>query len=454
MLNKERGGVNEEQSAPAASRESAGNLTLNERLHLTSKRLCPERSTSVTPPTKKAKEDAEEKTGEGKKRSDEKLETQPFGRKEEKLVDTKEKPDSDEKQRGGAKELAGDSPGPVSVSSPPSVPLRHIDTIVNKHLDTLSSDLQLILQEENIHYSLPQSPHSTSNADATADQHARSHAPISQFSQYVSHCHPSPAVQDYVSSLQDSIDCMLTELDDTWAKPDAALATKVSAFLSSIRATEAKSSTGQVPAADVGASSSQSASRFSDAAHSSNPPASHVTLSVTTSASRSVNKPTNSAVPRRPPDTSPHSHWTPRQSHASEVAHNIRQSQDMSITRTVYCTAAGESSLTGTNCEVAKAPAGTGLPAEPGSSLAPVSGPGPCVDPPPPTAGLSSIINQLQPEMFSNLVEIIKDIKRNSVQFYLHGTEPGDNKDIKVRVHTDQSAQSRSTSALFVCAVP
>lgn len=412
----------------------------------------PERMTSVTPPTKKGKEDPEENTGEGRKRSDEKSETRPFGRKEEKLVDLKQKADRDEKQRGGAKEVADDSLCPLSVSSPPSFPLRHIDTVVDKHLDTLSSELQLILQEENIHYSFPQSPHSTSNTDATADQHARPHAPVSQFSQYVSHYHPSPAVQDYVSSLQDSIDCMLTELDDTWPKTDATLATKVSAFLSSIRATEAKTGTGEVPAADVGASSSRTASQVHKLINSSNPPASHVTLTVTTSASGSVNKPTSSAVHHRC-DTSPQSHWTPQQSHASEITHNIRQSQDTSVTRTVYCTAAGEGGrrLVGTNCEVAlpafsgvaKPLSGTGLPTEPGSGLAPVSGPGPCVDRSPPTTGLSSIINQLQPEMFSNLVEIIKDIKRNSVQFYLHGTVPGDNKDIKVTVHREQPVQRR-----------
>lgn len=421
-----------------------------------STRPAPERITSATPPTKKGKEDAKEQTGEAKKRSDEKSETRPLGRKEEKSVDLKQKADSDKKQKGGANEPAGDSLCPLSVSSPPSAPLRHIDTIVDKHLDTLSAELQLILQGENIHFSFPQSPHSTSNTDASADQPARPHLPMSQFSQYVSPCHPSPAVQDYVSSLQDSIDCMLTELDDARPKTDAALATKVSAFLSSIRAAEAKTGTDEVPAADVGASSSQTASRVhKQAAHSSNPPASHVTLSVTTSASGSVNKQTNSAVHHRPPDTSPHSHWTPPppQSHASEVTHNIRRSQDTGITRTVYCTAAGEGGLARTNCEVAlpafggaaKPLTGTVLPSEPGPSLAPVSGP--CVDLPPPTTGLSSIINQLQPEMFSNLVEIIKDIKRNSVQFYLHGTEPGDNKDIKVTLQREQSVLSRRRNA-------
>ncbi|KAG7222876.1 hypothetical protein CRUP_003405, partial [Coryphaenoides rupestris] len=46
--------------------------------------------------------------------------------------------------------------------------------------------------------------------------------------------------------------------------------------------------------------------------------------------------------------------------------------------------------------------------------------------PVPPPAALSTLISQLQPEVFSSLVEIIKDVKRNSLQFYVHSCEPED----------------------------
>ncbi|XP_050930559.1 LOW QUALITY PROTEIN: protein TASOR [Lates calcarifer] len=46
--------------------------------------------------------------------------------------------------------------------------------------------------------------------------------------------------------------------------------------------------------------------------------------------------------------------------------------------------------------------------------------------PAPPATALSSLISQLQPEVFNSLVEIIKDVRKNSLQFYLHSTEPGD----------------------------
>lgn len=425
---------------------------------------------------------------------EEETETQPFEnvqkRREEEaaevkqveeVVEMKHAVDGDKEQKGEAKELVGGSLLSPSVSSPPSCPLRHVDRIVDKHLGDFSSEIQLVLQGESIHYSFPQSPHSTSNTDATAIQHTLPHTPISHFSQYVSFYNPCPPVQDYVSSLQDSIDSMLTELDDAWpshkpatdlTKTDAALASKVSAFVSSIRAAKTKTSTsdgdgdglgGEMTAADVGASVSQTPvpsrggevwqphtlKQFPDAANNRNPPASHVTLSVTTSASGSVYKTTNTAVHHPPPNMSPQSHWKPQQSHTPEITHSIRQTQENSITRTVHCTAAVEG-LAGTSCEVAL-PGFSGAskpltepfhPSEPASNLAPVSVPGPRLGPSHPATALSSLISQLRPEVFNNLVEIIKDIKRNSVQFYLHSTEPGDQvyEDVKV---TSRAAKFR-----------
>uniref|UniRef100_A0A671XYD9 Uncharacterized protein n=1 Tax=Sparus aurata TaxID=8175 RepID=A0A671XYD9_SPAAU len=147
-----------------------------------------------------------------------------------------------------AKELLSGSM--FSVTSPRPCPLRHIDNIVDKHLGDFSSEMQDVLQEESVHYSFPQSPHSTSNTDTAALQHTLPPTPLSQFSQYVSFYNPCPPVQDYVDSLQDSINSVLAELGDSWPshKPapsgtniDAALANTVSAFVSSIRHNDLRS---------------------------------------------------------------------------------------------------------------------------------------------------------------------------------------------------------------------
>lgn len=446
----------------------------------------PERTDSSPPATEREKDNAKEETGEVKEMNagsfEGERERQPFekvqkrgGEKASKIKQEEEKVEmkcvvDGDKAQNGKEELVGGSLLSPLVSSSPSCPLGHVDSIVDKHLGDFSSEMRLVLQGESIHYSFPESSPSSSHTDATAIPHTHTHTAISQFSQYVSFYNPCPPVQDYVSSLQDSIDSMLMELNDTWPshKPaagrtntDATLASEVSAFVSSIRAAKAKTGTsdgGEATAADVGPSDSQSpvpsrggevqqphtSKQFPDAANNRSSPASPVTLPVTTSASGCVYKPTNAAVHHPPPGMSPQSLWKPQLSHSSEITHSIRPTQDNSITRTIHCTAAVESgsSFAGPSCEVTS-PGFSGVskpllepshPSEPASTPAPVSVPGPRSGPSPPATALSSLISQLQPEVFTNLVEIIKDVKRNCVQFYLHSTEPGDQvyEDVKV----------------------
>ncbi|XP_040014622.1 protein TASOR isoform X7 [Xiphias gladius] len=443
----------------------------------------PERTSPSPPPPEQTKEDAEGETGDVKEVDAvilaEENETQPVekvqkqgeeeapeGKQYEEVVDMIQEVASEKEQEGEAKELVGGSWFSSSVPSLLACPLRDIDSIVDKHLGDFSSEIQVLLQEENVHYTFPQSPHSTSNTETHAPQHRLPHTSISKFSQYVSSYNSCPPVQDYISSLQDSINSMLTEFGDSWPSQnadisrtdaDASLASRVSAFVASIRAANTKTGgddevsapCGELTAADASASVSQTpalcrggevwqpdaiARQFPDATNSRNPPASHVTLSGPTSASGSVYKPTDTAVLQPPSNKSPQSHWKSQQSHTLDinrtVAHNVRQAQDSRITKTLHCTTdvEGGSSLAGSNSDltlpgfssVSKPLAEPSNPPEPVSSSASVSIPAP------PAKALSSLISQLQPEVFRSLVEIVKDIKRNSLQFYLHSTEPGD----------------------------
>ncbi|XP_040890119.1 protein TASOR isoform X2 [Toxotes jaculatrix] len=381
---------------------------------------------------------------------------------EEEVVNMIHEASSEKEQNGEVKELVPGFLFSPSISSPPARPLRDIDSIVDKHLGDFSSEIQLLLREKSVHYSFPQSPHTASNTESTTHQHTLPHTSVSQFSQYVSFYNPCPPVQDYVSSLHDSINSMLTEFGDNWpsrsadtsrTEVDATLASKVSAFVASIRAANAKTGRdyevsapgGELTAAEASASVSQTPAlsrggerwepdaitrQFPDATNSRNPPASHVTLSVPTSASGSA----DAAVLHPPSNKPPQSLWKPHQSHTVEtsrtVAHNVRQTQDNSITKSVHCTTdvEGGSRLAGPNSDstlsgfssVSKTLAEPSHPSESVSSSTTVS------VPTPPARALSSLISRLQPEVFNNLVEIIKDVKKNSVQFYLHSTEPGD----------------------------
>lgn len=434
----------------------------------------PQRTRASPPPTETGEvKDIKTRLGE------EKTKTQPFeGMQKQDEASEKQKEEVLEmKNVVGSGELKGETKEPIagslvtpSASSPPSSCLGQIDSIVDKHLGDLSSEIKLILQGENSDYSWSQSPPSTSNTDSRAVHHTLPHPPISQFSQYVSFYNPCPPVHDYVSSLQDSIDSMLTDLVEAWpghkpaaglANTDATLASKVSAFVSSIRAAKPKTdddgglcgegtatggaSVSHTPAPTGGETQQpHTLPQFPEAADSENTPAPHVTLC----APGSFHKPTNAAVHHPPASMSPQSHWKPQPSHTSEITHSTVQTPHHSILRTVLRMAAAEqaSSPAATSCQVtfpafggvSKPQTEPSLPSKAGPNLASV--PGPHADPSPPATALSSLISQLQPEVFNNLVEIIKDIKRNFVQFYLHSTEPGDRVYGEVKV-TSQAAR-------------
>ncbi|XP_026162783.1 uncharacterized protein tasora isoform X2 [Mastacembelus armatus] len=488
---REHGGANEGQFAPPAFSEFAGFKDRKETPQGKDKQSeepsistsiqasippAPERRTSPSPrPTELGKVEAQGKTWEVKEADllEEGKETHPVDNVQKRGVEAAKGKKHFEQQKGEVKELVVGSPIPSSVSSSSARPLRDIDSIVDKHLGDFSSEIQLLLQEESIQYSLPQSPHSTSNIETTAPPHTVQNPTISQLSQYVSFYNPCPPVQDYVSSLHDSINSMLTEFD-RWPNhstdtsrtdSDTTLASKVSAFVSSIRAANGKddevSASSGDDTADVSASVTQTPASSTandvwrpdgttqeppDATNSPSPPTSHVTLSVPTSVSVPVYMPTSSAALHAALIESPQSQWKPHQNHMLEthraVAHNV--AQDSSTIRTAHRTTGVDfGDLAGSDCKLTL-PGFSGVPkmlaqpscsSEPVSSSAPVFAPSPDTGPTPPATALSSVISQLQPEVFNSLVEIIKDIKRNSLQFYLHSTELGDQVYEEVKEH-------------------
>ncbi|XP_026204201.1 protein TASOR-like isoform X2 [Anabas testudineus] len=470
-LNKDHSGANEERLAPTVSREFSvsmdrkGKPQKNEEPCVPA---APERKTCPSPPDpERGKENALGEPGLVKDVHRELLrklkpseDSKDVNQNRKQVVATIHKVASEKEQKGQAKELAGESVFPSSVSSPPAFSVRDIDSIVDKHLDDFSSEIQLLLQEQSVHYSFPQSPHSTSNTETTELQHVHPHNSISQFSQYVSFYNPCPPVQDYVHSLKTSINSMLTEFerwpsrnaDTSQTEADATLASTVSAFVAGIRAGNATTDEDEVSAsselttADVSASGSQSP----DATNSRNPPTSHATLSVPTSVSGSA---CSTAQPHPPHIKSLQSQWQPQQSHTLEinrtVTQNVRQTQDNSTIRTGVETG---SITAASNCD--RTLLGFGVTskhlAEPVSSSVSVSVSGTGLGHAPPPTDLSSLISQLQPEVFSNLVEIIKDVKRNSLLFYLHHTEPEDQFYQDVKQHLLKQGNTEQDPVAFL----
>ncbi|XP_057701414.1 protein TASOR-like isoform X2 [Corythoichthys intestinalis] len=106
-----------------------------------------------------------------------------------------------------------------------------IDRILDRNLNSFSADMHLILREESIQCGLAE-------AGLGRPDHPRNppSPPPLRFSRYVSLFHPCPPVQGYVSSLQEAIGGVLRDSDRASDEPESALASTVSAFVSSIRA--------------------------------------------------------------------------------------------------------------------------------------------------------------------------------------------------------------------------
>ncbi|KAM8914826.1 protein TASOR isoform 2-T2 [Spinachia spinachia] len=471
-INEAHGGANEQQLAPTASRGFAGRpKDVEEKPWGKEERdeplvsvsiqpsipPAPERRTGSSPPPAEREKGGAEGDTVGLREVQADILVQE---KETRFVQTlqtrvKEEEDKEEVEIthvvASSKEQKAEEKEPVggALFSPPvSLPPSRLDSVVDKQLSDFYSEIRLLLQQHSVHYSFPPQ-HSPSNTETSALPHSLQRT----FSQYVTFYNPCPPVQDFVCLLQDGINGMLTEFDNSGpahkagtsrADVDSALASSVSQFVSSIRAGKDKTGSedsdlrgeptaAEGPAPSTGGVASQPhavAKQVPDTANSK-PPTSHVTLSVTTSKSGSCSKPTSVSVLSPPRNESSQS-LKPQQGHALETAvAKSRQTQDSGSPRLPPPAEGGS-----------KAPfKGLGSISKP-STESPhtserVSGPAsdslhlPAESLVPPAASLSSLISRLQPEVFNNLLKIFKDVKRNCTQFYLHSGEAGD------RVHDE-----------------
>ncbi|XP_069025657.1 protein TASOR isoform X2 [Embiotoca jacksoni] len=421
-LSRKQSGANEEHLAADVSGESSG-VSKEKKSEETSVSSEPAEDGRPPPP-------AEEETGRPKEeRMDEDRPTQPAERVKEEGEESDEFQDDQEEVMETTREEDGEKEN-VSVT-PPSVssarPSRGIDNIVDRCVRDFSSEIELLLQEEGIHYNFPESQRSVAAGSSSA-----LYARLPPVSQYVTFYVPCPPVQDYLSSLQDTIDEMLTELDDDHQADggqtgsDAALANTVSAFVASVRA--GRDNAAELTAGDLGQSPAPSGGGEAQQPDSTNcrkPPSPHVTVSVLASASGSIYKSDDSASP-----------WKPQQSPTAEVsrttARNIRQTQDDGIS------------------PVDRAATPPGFSGEPSHPSEPVPSPSSTTGPAPQATALSSLISQLQPEVLNSLKEIFKDVKRNCLHFHLHRNEPGDQVHQDVKEHLLKQGNVEQSPAAFL----
>ncbi|XP_055014928.1 protein TASOR-like isoform X3 [Boleophthalmus pectinirostris] len=309
----------------------------------------------------------------------------------------------------------------AEAQDPMSQPLsfQEIDSIINRHLDSFNSDVQCILQNQHVPYTFPQSPHSTSQPEHTASTSL--HTPISQFSPYVSFYHPCPPVQWYVSSLHRQLSSILNDCENRWTpnRPDTTassvtttdaastpdLASRISEFVASIRAGNDE---GDVlpETRDWQTVSEQEVA----------------TLSMDCDEDL-IEKTIQNDVSCSDIETE------------LDISNNGRRQVQFGSNRIEICFR-NEPEAHSSNSRSDSEDVG---------DLTPASPPGNSDQ-----NALNSLINQLQPEVFTTLVEIIKDIKRNAQHYYIHCPEGDDYTIQEIRAQLTQQSYIEQSPFMFV----
>ncbi|XP_023811111.1 protein TASOR isoform X1 [Oryzias latipes] len=304
----------------------------------------------------------------------------------------------------------------LAEAPPPSASSCTVDITVDKHLGDFSSEMQFLLQEEGVYYNSQQPPPSAVHSEPPTCLRTVPCAPIPSFSHYVTLYHPSPPVQDYMVSLQSSLNDMMAAFEGVCASQradaghaDASLANTVRDFVASVRAANAPTGSDDAPFVCSEQTDGSvrlhaellggGGARRSESADCSPPPG--VALPDLSSGSGSVYKSGSGSM-----ETS-----TERTQNARATV-RIANEEEEGVATGPGCTGTG--------------PTPSEHPCKLGTSIAPAPEPEVCPGSAPSSKDLNSVIHQLQPDVLNNLLEIMKDIKKKSPQFYIHCPEAGD----------------------------
>ncbi|XP_024121118.1 protein TASOR [Oryzias melastigma] len=282
----------------------------------------------------------------------------------------------------------------------PSASSCSVDTTVDRNLGDFSSGIQLLLQEEGVDYNSHQP--SALHSETSTSFRMLPYAPIPRLSHYVTFYNPSPPVQDYVVSLQSSFSGMMATFEGIHASQkadaghtDASLASTVQDFVASVRAANAP--TGRDDASSVCSDHAELLAggelwQSESADWSPHPGVAMLDLS---SGSGLVYESANVMETgiKRTENTRPN----------ASITHEVEK-----------------------DVPTGPWPTPSEHPCKPCSSAAPAPEPELSPETAPSSKDLNSVIHQLQPDVLNNLLEIIKDIKKNSPQFYIHCPEPRD----------------------------
>ncbi|KAG9337078.1 hypothetical protein JZ751_029846 [Albula glossodonta] len=302
---------------------------------------------------------------------------------------------------------------------PPSA----VDSIIDEALGHFSAEMHGILREEQVYYRPAGSELGAMAPPVGQRQQQDLWAPGMAFSEYISHYNSPVHIQSYVTTLCERMSHLIhPEPTPTPVDADPLLPSPAHALI--------VPGPPPVPiAAHSLVSVSASASVHTPVPVSVSAPVaqSHAHLGPTSAPSPALEPaPSSSPCPANP-RASPHhrqpTHSLPRPGSAKEglpqalkpLQPQLQQGQHRKSSRQEGGAVPG-ARTTGSVEPVSVVMAAEAAPVP---ALDPTPGSGP--------TSISSLISQLKPEVFSSLVEIIKDVQKNAVKFYIHSQEQESN---------------------------
>lgn len=308
-------------------------------------------------------------------------------------------------------------------------PLNGFDCIVDEQILGFSVEMEDLLREERVYYI----PYSSSQTHRNSPQ-----TPMTPFSEYVTHFNTPLPVHSYMNSFRDSIRSFIGPQQGSWDTPSVLPSPAHSSVSSSVPEV--------LPSDPVTLSSSHITSSLPSPTVPSVSPSLASNLTSSSSSTHTLIPSFSSAQSEQEQSNLPHldiSKEAPRpllqdlqktngQTHAEQSS--VRLERQESRTQEIQ---QGASTRSAGNLTVETQ---SSLVSDAGESMANIrtTNENTTKEPALGTASdvYSNLINQLQPEVISNLVKIIKGVQKNMVHFYIHSADEESDVCWEIKVHS------------------
>ncbi|XP_066526927.1 protein TASOR isoform X2 [Hoplias malabaricus] len=305
-------------------------------------------------------------------------------------------------------------------------PLMGVDSIVDEQISGFSTEMEDLLREERVYYI----PCTSCQAHRNPPQ-----TPMAAFSEYVSHFNTPLPVHSYINSLRDSISAYIPQ-ENRWEDtvhtvlPPPVSYNEPETLPSDLSLSFPSSHKSPVKHALV----SDLSSSFSPGTHT-----------LTPSSSSAQTKQEQASLPQLDVGNEvlqPAVQGMVR-TNGQRQAEQSSERRERQEGRNLYESPRNEASNDSASCLTVEAQSGLVLGA--GVNLASARN---TVEPAP--ANISSVVNQLQPEVYSNLMKIIKRVQNNTIHFYIHSVDEESDVCWEIKEHLKRLGNSECDPQTFL----